>query len=104
MHWRNYAKKCVKFCADTSTVKKQKHSCLGPTLDVVMPARGRQLNWPGHIDRLEEHRVIRQGFIDCVKPTPDSIFGDVPDLLSREAAELAAEREKWKPLWTFKHC
>ncbi len=79
--------KMCQFCADTSTVKKQKHSCLGPTLDVVMRARDRQLNWPGHIDRLEEHRVIRQVLIDRVKPTPDSIFGDVPDLLSREAAE-----------------
>ncbi len=30
--------------------------------------------------------------------TPDSIFGDVPDLDSRNAGELVADREKWKRL------
>ncbi len=36
--------------------------------------------------------------------TPDSIFGDVPDLDSRKAAELAAGREKWKSLRPSKRC
>ncbi len=74
-----------------------------PTLDVVMRARDRRWNWLGHFLRLEEHRVIRQVLMNCVKPTPDSIFGD-PDLDSRKAAELAADREKWKILRPSKRC
>ncbi len=38
------------------------------------------------------------------KKTPDSLFGHVPDLDSRKAAEIAKEREKWKSLWPSKHC
>ncbi len=34
----------------------------------------------------------------CVRPTPDSLFDDVPDLYSRKAIELTADREKWKHL------
>ncbi len=53
----------------------------------------------GHILRLEEHRVIRKVLMNCVRPTPaDSLFGDVPDLDSRKAAEIAKDREKWKSL------
>ncbi len=34
----------------------------------------------------------------------DTFFGDVPDLDSRKAAELAADREKWKSLRPSKRC
>ncbi len=34
--------------------------------------------------------------INCVKPTPDSLFGDIQELDSRKAVEIAADREKWK--------
>ncbi len=94
-------------------------------------ARERWWNWLGHILRMEEHRVIRQVLMNCVKPTPDtlfgdvsdpdsrkavelvmncvrptpdSIFGDVPDPDSRKAAELEADREKWKSLRPSKRC
>ncbi len=33
-----------------------------------------------------------------VKPTPGSLFGDVPDLDSGKEAEIANDREKWKSL------
>ncbi len=32
--------------------------------------------------------------MNCVRPTPDSLFGDVPDLDSRKAAETVKDREK----------
>ncbi len=51
-----------------------------PTLDVMMRAGGRRWNWLGHILRLEEHRVIRPVLMNCVRPTQESLFGDVPDL------------------------
>ncbi len=54
------------------------------------------MNWLGHLLHLEEHRVRRRVLMNCVRPTPDSLFGDVPDLDGRNAAEIAKEREKWK--------
>ncbi len=36
--------------------------------------------------------------------TPDSLFGEVPDLDSRTAAEIAKDREKWKILSPSKRC
>ncbi len=64
------------------------------TLDVMMRARDRRWNWLGHVLRLEEHRVIRRVLMNCVRPTPDSLFGDIPDLDSRKAAEIAKDRDK----------
>ncbi len=44
-------------------------------------------------------RHLERGVQEAVKrPTPDSLFGDVPDLGSRKAAEIAKDREKWKSL------
>ncbi len=34
--------------------------------------------------------------MNYVRPTPDSLFGDVPDRASRKAAEMAQDRENWK--------
>ncbi len=69
-----------------------------------MRARDRRWNWLGHILRLEEHRVIRRVLMNCVKPTTDSLFGDVPDLDSGKAAEIAKDREEWKSLRPSKCC
>ncbi len=44
------------------------------------------------LKRLEKHPVPMQ------RPTPDSRFGDIPDLDSRKAAETAQDSEKWKSL------
>ncbi len=30
----------------------------------------------------------------CVRPTPDSFFGDVPDLYSGKAAEITKDRKR----------
>ncbi len=65
-----------------------------PTLDVIMRARDRRWNWLGHIFRLEEHWVIRQVLMTCVRPTIHSLFGDVPGIGSRKAAEINTGREK----------
>ncbi len=40
----------------------------------------------------------------CVRPNPDSLFGDVPDLDRRKAAEIAKERENWKILRPSMRC
>ncbi len=75
-----------------------------PTLDVMMQARDRRWSWLGHILRLEEHRVIRRVLMNCVRTTPDSLFGDVPDLDSRKAAEIAKDIGKSKSLRPSKRC
>ncbi len=67
-----------------------------PPLHIVMQARDSPWNWLHRILRLEEDQVIRLDLMNCVKPSPESSFGDVPDLDSRKAAELAESREKWK--------
>ncbi len=74
------------------------------TLDVIMRAKGRRWNWLGHILHLEEHRVIRRVLMNCVRPTPDSLFDDVPDLDSRKTGEIAKDMEKWKSLRPLKSC
>ncbi len=42
--------------------------------------------------------------MNFVRPTPDSLFGDVPDLDSRKASEIPKGREKWKSLRSSKRC
>ncbi len=65
-----------------------------PTLDVVMRATDRRWNWLGHIRRLEQHRIIRQVLLSCVRPTPDSRSGDVPGLDSKKASEIAMAEKR----------
>ncbi len=50
------------------------------TLDVVMRAGDRRWNWLGHTLGLEGQRIIRQVLMNCVRPIPDLLFGDVLDL------------------------
>ncbi len=69
-----------------------------------MRARDRPSNWLDQIFRQEEHRVIRRVLMNCARPTPDSLFGDVPDLDSKKAPEIAMEREKLKSLRPSKRC
>ncbi len=49
-----------------------------------------------YIVRMEEHRVTRQVLLQCVKPAPESLFGDVPDLDVYTAINLAMNRVEWK--------
>ncbi len=38
--------------------------------------------------------VIRKVVMNCVRQTPTSLFGDVPDLDCAKAAEIAKDRKK----------
>ncbi len=75
-----------------------------PALDAVMRARDRRWNWVRHTLREEQHRVVRQVLLNCVKPTPGSLFGDVADLYPNRAIEIAYDREKWKNLRPSRRC
>ncbi len=50
------------------------------SVDIVLRARDQRWNWLGHILLLDESRTVRQVLLQCVTPTPESLFGDVPDL------------------------
>ncbi len=65
-----------------------------PSLDVLKRARDQRRNWLGHILRMEEHRLVRRVLLLCVKPTPESIFGDVPDLNVAEAITLSKRKDR----------
>ncbi len=45
-----------------------------------------------------------QVLTNCVRPTPDSLFGDVPDLYITKASEIETDRENWKRLRPTKRC
>ncbi len=45
---------------------------------------------------MEDHRVTRQVLLQCVKPAPESLFGDVPDLHVYTAINLAMNRVERK--------
>ncbi len=72
-----------------------------PALDVVMRAKDGPWNSLGHILRLEEHQIIQEVLMNCVRPTPDSLFGDTPDRDNRKASEITTDREKWKKSRAF---
>ncbi len=51
-----------------------------------------ELLYPGHILRMEAHRVTRRVLLQCSKPAPESLFGDVPGLDVHTAINLAMNR------------
>ncbi len=53
-------------------------------------------NWVGHILRMHEHRLVWRVLLICVKPIPESIFGDVPELDVAAAIKVSRERIEWK--------
>ncbi len=64
--------------------------------DAVIRARDQRRNWLGHILRMEGHRITQQVLLKYVKPTPESILGDVLGLDIQAAISLAKERAECK--------
>ncbi len=75
-----------------------------PRNPVLLRARDLRWNWLGHILRMNERRTVRQVLLNCVKPTPKSIFGDLIDLDVNEAISLAKDRIEWKKNRPSKRC
>ncbi len=101
--WKRRRRKRSKKCSRKSN-SGDAEEAREPTLDVMMTVRDRRWNWRGHILRVEEHRVIRRVLMNCVRPSPDSLFGDAPELDSRKEAEISKDRENWKSLRPSKRC
>ncbi len=51
---------------------------------------------------MEENRTVPKILLSCVKATPESIFGDVPDLNITRAILDTKNRSKWKKTKAFK--
>ncbi len=66
------------FCCPSGGIRTFQHFDGFALVDAA--ARDRRWNWLGQVLRTEENRIIRKILLSCVKPTPKSIFGDVPDL------------------------
>ncbi len=49
--------------------------------------RDRRWSWLGHVLRMPEHRLVRQVLLNCVRPTHETIFADVPNLSIENATK-----------------
>ncbi len=75
-----------------------------PSVDVVVRARDQRWNWLGHILRMKGHRLTRQVLLQCVKPTPESIHGDVSGLEIQAAINLEKESVQWQKYRPSRRC
>ncbi len=41
----------------------------------------------GHVLRMPEHRLVRQVLLNCVRPTHETLFADVPNLSIENATK-----------------
>ncbi len=60
-------------------------------VDVILHARDLRWNWLGQILKIEERGMVRKVFLTCVKPPPESNFGDVIDSDIQTAMDLAKD-------------
>ncbi len=65
------------------------------TINVAMKARDRRWSWLGHVLRMPEHRLVRQVLLNCVRPTHETLFADVPNLSIENATKMSKDRELW---------
>ncbi len=47
------------------------------SINVLLRTRDVRWNWLGHILRMDDRRTVRQVLLNCVKPTQESILGDL---------------------------
>ncbi len=66
-----------------------------PTINVVMKARDRRWSWLGHVLRMPEHRLVRQVLLNCIKPTHETLFADVPNLSIENATKMSKDGKLW---------
>ncbi len=44
---------------------------------------------------MPEHCLVRQVLLNCVKPTHDTLFADVPNLSIENATKMSKDRKLW---------
>ncbi len=68
------------------------------SLDVLMRAKDERWNYLGHILKMELPGVTRQVLLQCVKPNPETLLGDIPDLDVFTSTNFATNRAEWKKI------
>ncbi len=56
--------------------------------------RGR--SWLGHVLRMPEHRLVRRDLQNCIKPTHETLFAEVPSLNFDYAFRMSEDRKLWR--------
>ncbi len=77
----------------TITGRTMEEEARNPTIHVVMKARDRRWSWLGHVLSMPEHRLLRKVLLNCVKPTHETIFADVPSLSIENTTEMSKDRK-----------
>ncbi len=44
---------------------------------------------------MPEHRLVRQVLLNCVKPTHETLFADVPNLSIENSTKMSKDRKLW---------
>ncbi len=65
------------------------------TINIVMKAHDRRWSWLGHVLRMPEHRLVRQVLLNCVRPTHETLFADLPNLSMENATKMSKDRKLW---------
>ncbi len=79
----------------TSTGRTIQEEARNPTINVVMKARDRRWSWLGHVLRMPEDRLVREVLLNCVKPTHEMLFADVPNLSIENSTKMSKDRKLW---------
>ncbi len=66
------------------------------TINVVLQARNRRWYWLGNVLRMPEHRLVRRVLLNCVKPTHETLFADIPNLNFDYAIRIPEDRKLWR--------
>ncbi len=79
----------------TITGRTIQEEARNPTINVVMKAWDRRWSWLGHVlrKRMPENGLVRQVLSNCVKPTHETLFADVPILSIENATKMSKDRK-----------
>ncbi len=69
-------------------------NCGGLSNITMSTCKDLRWNWLRHILRMDERRTVRQVLLNCVKPTQESILGDLNGKDVNRAISLARDRIK----------
>ncbi len=74
------------------TIQEESRNTTG---NVVMKARDGRWSCAGHVQRMPENRLVHQVLFNCVRPTHETLFADVPNINTENAAKLSKDRKQW---------
>ncbi len=75
----------------TVTGRTMQEEARNPTINVMMKARDRRWSWLGHVLRVPEHRLVRQVLLNCVRPTHETRFADVPNISIENSTKMSKD-------------